>query len=114
MIVLTLENISKNYGVKPLVENASLTMETGDRIGVIGVNGTGKSTFLRICAGEEEPDSGRITTASGMRVGYLPQNPIFTPGTTVWEEVLRHASLGRKESAEFECRAMLTLSLIHI
>ena len=108
MIVLTLENISKNYGVKPLVENASLTIETGDRIGVIGVNGTGKSTFLRICAGEEEPDSGRITTASGMRVGYLPQNPIFTPGTTVWEEVLRHASLGRKESAEFECRAMLT------
>ena len=108
MIVLTLEKITKNYGVKPLMANVDLTIESGDRIGVIGVNGTGKSTFLRVCAGVEEADSGRITTASGMRVGYLPQSPDFTPGTTVWQEVLRHAARDRKDSAEFECRAMLT------
>lgn len=108
MIVLTLEKITKNYGVKPLMANVDLTIESADRIGVIGVNGTGKSTFLRVCAGVEEADSGRITTASGMRVGYLPQSPDFTPGTTVWQEVLRHAARDRKDSAEFECRAMLT------
>ena len=108
MIVLALEKITKNYGVKPLMANVDLTIESGDRIGVIGVNGTGKSTFLRVCAGVEEADSGRITTASGMRVGYLPQSPDFTPGTTVWQEVLRHAARDRKDSAEFECRAMLT------
>ena len=108
MIVLTLEQITKNYGVKPLMDHVDLTIETGDRIGVIGVNGTGKSTFLRVCAGMEEVDSGKRITASGMRVGYLPQSPDFTPGTTVWQEVLRHAAQNQKESAEFECRAMLT------
>lgn len=75
MIVLTLEQITKNYGVKPLMDHVDLTIETGDRIGVIGVNGTGKSTFLRVCAGMEEVDSGKRITASGMRVGYLPQSP---------------------------------------
>ena len=108
MIVLTLEQITKNYGIKPLMDHVDLTIETGDRIGVIGVNGTGKSTFLRVCAGMEEADSGKRITASGMRVGYLPQSPDFTPGTTVWQEVLRHAAQNQKESAEFECRAMLT------
>ena len=108
MIVLTLEQITKNYGVKPLMDHVDLTIETGDRIGVIGVNGTGKSTFLRVCAGMEEVDSGKRITASGMRVGYLPQSPDFTPGTTVWQEVLRHAAQNQKESAEFECWAMLT------
>ena len=74
MFVCTAEAITKAYGEKPLLGGVSLTVAEGEKVGLIGVNGTGKSTLLKILAGEESPDSGSVTYASGARVGYLPQN----------------------------------------
>jgi ATP-binding cassette subfamily F protein uup len=71
MNILSLENVSKNYGFRPLFENVTLGLEDRDKIGIIGANGSGKTTLLRIIAGLEVPDSGRVTRAKGSR------SPIF-------------------------------------
>src|SRR3982751_4911316 len=64
MHILSLEAISKNYGIKPLFENVNLGFDSSDRVGVVGVNGSGKTTLLRLIAGEERPDAGRIVFAA--------------------------------------------------
>src|SRR5215471_12552971 len=87
MHILSVESISKTYGLKPLFEDVTLGLDSEDRIGVIGVNGSGKTTLLRVIAGELPPDSGRITLATGVSIGYLPQNPSFDPAQTVLEAV---------------------------
>lgn len=87
MHLLSIEAISKNYGIRPLFENASLGLNSDDRIGVVGVNGSGKTTFLRLIAGAERPDSGRIIFTEGVSIGYLPQNPPFAPEETVLDAV---------------------------
>ncbi len=86
--ILSVENISKQYGERPLFEQVSFGMEQGERLGVIGVNGSGKTTLLRITAGLEPPDSGRVVTARDSRVAYLPQNPLFDEHMPVLETVL--------------------------
>lgn len=83
MNILNVENISKSYSEKPLLSNISLGIEESDKIGVIGINGTGKSTLLKIIAGLEEPDLGRIIKGNSVRIGYLPQNPVFDPESKV-------------------------------
>lgn len=105
MFVCTAEAITKAYGEKPLLGGVSLTVAEGEKVGLIGVNGTGKSTLLKILAGEESPDSGSVTYASGARVGYLPQNPDFLSGATILEQVLHAAGATHKE---FEAKAILT------
>ena len=105
MFVCTAEAITKAYGEKPLLGGVSLTVAEGEKVGLIGVNGTGKSTLLKILAGEESPDSGSVTYASGARVGYLPQNPDFLSGATILEQVLHAAGAAHKE---FEAKAILT------
>ncbi|MCJ8010354.1 ABC-F family ATP-binding cassette domain-containing protein [Paenibacillus sp. KQZ6P-2] len=87
MNIMTVEHISKSYGEKILFEDASFGMEDQDKIGVVGVNGTGKSTFLRVIAGLEQPDAGGISTGNQIRVRYLAQNPEFNPGNTVLQQV---------------------------
>lgn len=77
MNLMTVEGISKAFGEKVVLNDITFGVETGDKIGIIGINGTGKSTLLKILAGEEEADSGKITTMRGMRLGYLPQSPDF-------------------------------------
>lgn len=77
MNLMTVEGISKAFGEKVVLSDITFGVETGDKIGIIGINGTGKSTLLKILAGEEEADSGKITTMRGMRLGYLPQSPDF-------------------------------------
>ncbi|AZK48026.1 ABC-F family ATP-binding cassette domain-containing protein [Paenibacillus lentus] len=89
MNILTVEQISKSYGDKVLFQDASFGMEEYDKIGVIGVNGTGKSTFLRIVAGLEVPDSGRVAVNNDVRIACLPQNPDFDPETTVLRQVFQ-------------------------
>lgn len=96
MHILSIETISKNYGLKPLFENVSLGLNSDDRIGVVGINGSGKTTFLRLVAGDEEPDTGRIIFAEGVSIGYLPQNPSYTPEETVLDAVFA-ASNARME-----------------
>jgi ATP-binding cassette subfamily F protein uup len=87
MNLLSLENASKTYGIKPLFESVSFGLAEADRIGVIGANGSGKSTLLRVIAGEEQLDAGRVVLANGTVVTYLSQNPPYDPDQTVIEAV---------------------------
>ena len=88
MNLLTAENLSKSYNTdKILFDNVSLGINEGDKIGLIGINGTGKSTLLKILAGEEEADSGKLTKGNAVRIAYLPQNPEFDEGESVISEV---------------------------
>ena len=89
MNLITLENISKSYSEKILVDNISLGINEGEKIGIIGVNGTGKSTFLKIIAGFEEPDSGTVTKGNRVRIEYLSQSPNYDENATVIEQVFR-------------------------
>lgn len=75
MNIINIEHISKIYGEKVIYENASFGIQQGDKIGIVGVNGTGKSTLLKLIAGEETPDSGQIIRQNGIRIAYVPQNP---------------------------------------
>ncbi|MHB8062607.1 MAG: ABC-F family ATP-binding cassette domain-containing protein [Ruminiclostridium sp.] len=87
MNILSAEEISKSYSEKILFNNISLGIGDGDKIGLIGINGTGKSTLLKVIAGLETTDTGRIIKGNSVRVGYLEQNPAFKAGTTVLEQV---------------------------
>lgn len=89
MNILTVENITKTYGEKILFQDASFGMEENDKIGVVGVNGTGKSTFLRVIAGLESADSGRVAMNRDIRVTFLSQNPEFDPDTPVLRGVFQ-------------------------
>jgi len=104
MNILNVENLSKTYGEKILFDKISLGVNKGDKVGVIGVNGTGKSTLLRIIAGLDEPDDGRIVKGSGIRIAYLAQNPEFFENDTVISYVLRRKS----NSSEAEAKRILT------
>ncbi|MEC0134895.1 MULTISPECIES: ABC-F family ATP-binding cassette domain-containing protein [Paenibacillus] len=87
MNIMTVEHLSKSYGEKVLFSDASFGMDDRDKIGLIGVNGTGKSTFLRIIAGLDTPDGGQIAIGNNVRVQYLAQNPPYDPMNTVLQQV---------------------------
>lgn len=87
MVLLTAEHIRKSYGTRVIFDDISFSIHEGDKVGVIGVNGAGKSTLLKIVAGVGHADSGEIITMNGMRIAYLSQNPEFTPGTTILQQV---------------------------
>ncbi|MDZ5254733.1 ABC-F family ATP-binding cassette domain-containing protein [Clostridium sp. LIBA-8841] len=89
MNLITLENISKSYSEKILANNISLGINDGEKIGLIGVNGTGKSSFLKIVAGVEEPDEGTITKGNRVRIEYLSQTPDYDDNATVLEQVFK-------------------------
>ena len=108
MLLLTAEKIRKSYTEKTLLNDIVLGINSGDKIGVIGINGAGKSTLLKIIAGLDTPDSGTVTRSGGVRVGYLPQNPVFEAGITVLKQVMRGIAEQQRESKEYECRAILT------
>jgi len=77
MNILSLENVSRNYGFRPLFENVTLGLEDRDKIGIIGANVSGKTTLLKLIAGVEQPDTGRVTRARGKSLAYLSQNPPY-------------------------------------
>ena len=108
MLLLTAEKIRKSYTEKILLKDVVLGINSGDKIGLIGTNGTGKSTLLKIIAGLDDPDSGTVTRSGGVRVGYLPQNPVFEDGVTVLGQVMRGIAEQQRESKEYECKAILT------
>ncbi|MDD4238712.1 MAG: ABC-F family ATP-binding cassette domain-containing protein [Desulfotomaculaceae bacterium] len=89
MILLSAENISKSYSEKMLLSKLNLGINEGDKIGLIGINGTGKTTLLKIIAGVEKADEGRIIKGNSVRIEYLPQNPDFDPEATVLEQVFK-------------------------
>ncbi len=88
--VLNIENLTKSYGDRLLFGDITFGVEQGDKIGIVARNGTGKTTLLRIIAGVEDADSGKVTFRSDMRIGYLPQEPQFN-GSTVYEAALDNA-----------------------
>ncbi|MGN0142176.1 MAG: ATP-binding cassette domain-containing protein, partial [Roseburia sp.] len=88
MNIINLENITKTYTERKLLQKASFYLAEGEKVGVIGINGTGKSTLLKIIAGLEEPDEGTVVKANHLVVRYLPQNPAFDPEHSVLESVL--------------------------
>ncbi|GAA3945318.1 ABC-F family ATP-binding cassette domain-containing protein [Actinomadura viridis] len=88
MNLINVENVTKAYGPKPLLDAVSLGLDEGDRVGVVGRNGGGKSTLVEILARAAEPDEGRVTHARGLRLGYLTQRDAFTDGATVRDVVL--------------------------
>ncbi|HWR30085.1 MAG TPA: ATP-binding cassette domain-containing protein, partial [Negativicutes bacterium] len=92
MNLLTTENLTKSYGERVLFERVAMNINDGDKIGLIGVNGTGKTTFLRVLTGEEPADSGKVLVGSGVRVGYLPQNPDFDDEATVLAQIFQGSS----------------------
>ncbi|MDD6236393.1 MAG: ABC-F family ATP-binding cassette domain-containing protein [Clostridiales bacterium] len=112
MILLSAENIDKSYGEKPLLKKISFTVNDSDKIGLVGVNGTGKSTLLRIIAQVETPDSGNIITAGNMTIGYLPQNPDFQPGKTILEQIFLNFNTA-EDAKIYEAKTILTKLGIH-
>lgn len=89
MNLLTIKGLSKVYTDRNLFESIDFSVEEGDKIGVIGINGTGKSTLLRIVAGIEEGDEGEYTKGNHVVINYLPQNPEFEKGTTIYDYVIK-------------------------
>ena len=89
MNILNVEKVSKTYGEKELFNNISLGINSGDKIGLIGVNGTGKSTLLKIIAGVEEPDEGQVVKGRGIELAYLAQTPLYYENENVLEYVMR-------------------------
>ena len=108
MILLSAEKITKNYSEKKLLQDITLYLSEGDKAGLIGINGTGKSTLLKIIAGLELPDSGTISKAAGIRIGYLLQNPIYGDKLTVLEQVFKGAATEIIEQKAYEAKAILT------
>ncbi|MBO4946185.1 MAG: ABC-F family ATP-binding cassette domain-containing protein, partial [Lachnospiraceae bacterium] len=90
MNILTLEHIYKSYTDRNLLEDVSLGIQEHDKIGVVGVNGMGKSTLLKVVAGVEECDSGKIIMGNHVTMRYLPQNPVFPEEMTVLEAALQN------------------------
>ena len=107
-MLLTAENLSKKYGMKQLLDNVSLYLNAGDRIGLIGVNGTGKSTLLKILAGAESPDEGRVALDPNVQVSYLPQTPALNDELTVLEQVFAGHPAEFREINEYEAKTILT------
>ncbi len=85
---LQVEDLTKSYGDRMLFESVTFGVNEGDKIGIVAKNGTGKSTLLRLLSGVESPDSGTVTFRKDLRVGFLDQDPHFTPGATLMEEML--------------------------
>ena len=107
MILLSAQNISKTYMERKVLDNVSFFLNEGDKVGIVGINGTGKSTLLRILAGAEESDSGEIIRTNGIRLSYLPQIPEFGETGSVLEQVLAHLPADLKESKEYEAKSIL-------
>ncbi len=87
--LLVAEDISKSYGPNVLFSGVALGINEGDKCGLIGINGTGKTTLLRIIAGDEEPDTGTVIKRNGIRIAYLPQTPVFDDSLTLLQNVIR-------------------------
>ena len=110
MNILSLENVGKNYGIKPLFENATFGIEERDKIGIIGANGSGKTTLLKVIAGREEPDTGKVVRAQGKTLAFLSQNPQIDDEKTVLETIFAASSGVMKLIRDYEtaCRDLAT------
>ena len=106
-MLLSAEHLSINFGSRQLLSDVDFYLNEGDKTGVIGINGTGKSTFLKVLSGVQEPDGGRVSRDPNVQVSYLPQNPVMDDGATVLEQVFLHFPAEFRELNEYEAKAML-------
>lgn len=108
MNIISLEDVSKSYGAKPLFEGVTFGLDDGEKVGFIGTNGSGKSTLLRIIAGREQPDTGRAVMASERVVAFLPQDPPFDPDATVLDTVFTASNKTMRLLHDYEaaCREL--------
>ena len=106
MNILNIEHIHKIFGDKVIFDDISCGIDQGEKIGIIGVNGTGKTTLLRVIAGEEEPDEGQVITQNGIRISWLPQTPEFPQHMTILDYVAE-GKWQKDWSTESEARRML-------
>lgn len=113
MNLVTAEHLTKSYTERLLLDDTDFAVNEGEKIGVIGINGTGKSTLLRILAGLEEPDLGVVTRGRNLDIRYLPQNPAFTPGDTVLQSIVRDNE-GREHPWDLESQAKTMLTKVGI
>ena len=104
MNLLTIEHLTKSYTERLLFDDTAFSINEGEKVGVIGINGTGKSTLLKIAAGLEEPDQGSVVKGRNLYIRYLPQNPVFEPGYTVLESVIRENE-GHEQAWDLEGQA---------
>lgn len=108
MNLINIENVTKAYTERKLLDGASFSLQDGEKVGVIGINGTGKSTLLKIIAGIEEPDEGSVVRANHIVVRYLPQNPVFDGNMTILESVLSGADVSDSWTVESDAKSLLT------
>ena len=106
-MLFSAEHISINFGMRQLLQDVNLYVNEGDKIGIIGINGTGKSTFLKVLAGVLDPDEGAITKKPNLQVCYLPQNPRMEDQATVLQQVFLHLPEEYRAVNEYEAKAML-------
>ena len=102
MTILGLENIGKDFGIKPLFSGVTFSIEAGERVGLIGANGSGKTTLLRVIAGQEPPETGRVMFSGNPVVGYLSQNPPFNPEATVLDTIFAASTAVMQQLHQYE------------
>ena len=107
-MLLSAEQISINFGSRQLLESVNFYLNENDKVGIIGINGTGKSTFLKVLAGILEPDGGKITRNPNVQISYLSQNPAMEDNATILEQVFLHFPPEFRELNEYEAKSMLT------
>ena len=106
-MLLSAEHLSLNFGMRQLLDDVNFYLNDGDKTGIIGINGTGKSTFLKVLAGELEADSGTLFRSPRIKVSYLPQNPSMKEDATVLEQVFLHLPAEFRSMNEYEAKSML-------
>ena len=106
-MLLSAEHISINFGSRQLLDDVNFYLNEGDKTGIIGINGTGKSTFLKVLAGATQPDAGLISRNPNVQVSYLPQNPVMDDNATILEQVFLHFPAEFRELNEYEAKSML-------
>ena len=105
--LVNLESVSKSYGVRPLLDGVSLGVAEGQRIGVVGLNGGGKTTLLEVLAGISEPDTGRVSQVRGLRMAVVTQRTELPGGSTIGDVVLERYGAEHEWAADARVRSIM-------
>ena len=107
-MLLSAENLSINFGSRQLLSQVNFYLNEGDKVGILGINGTGKSTFLKVLSGQLPPDEGKLTRNPNVQISYLSQNPVMEDNATLLEQVFLHFPAEFRQLNEYEAKSMLT------